>query len=464
MTAGTQPPKIAYYGDDFTGATDTLASAARAGLRTMLFLGVPSSEHRDRAGPLDCVGIAGAARSMNVAQIQAELEPVGEFFASLDAPVLHYKICSTFDSSPEIGSIGAAICILRKYVRNPLVAIVGGQPNLGRYCVFSNLFAVAGVGGVVCRIDRHPTMSRHPITPMREGDLRLHLAQQGLSSVRSIDYTEYDTPTEALEASIDLHLAQGAEAVLFDVARQKDLAAIGRCLWQRAERDPMLIVGASTVVQASAAHLKMSEQGNRVGEHGAPIRAASGPVFVLAGSLSPVTAQQIAATASYNKVHVDARRLAANDQTYQSAIATQAANMLRRGTNVLAVTTDDASAAVEADQNGRAVAVATGKFAAEVLAQVPVGRLGVAGGDTSSHAVSALGAWALSYVGQIAEGVALCRLHSDSRSLDGLEVMLKGGQMGPVEIFDHLAHGIPDTCTTAELKRNKSAVTAQFQP
>ena len=46
-------PKIAWYGDDFTGATDTLLNAAAAGLRTLLFTRVPSVEQLGRAGTLD---------------------------------------------------------------------------------------------------------------------------------------------------------------------------------------------------------------------------------------------------------------------------------------------------------------------------------------------------------------------------------------------------------------------------
>lgn len=441
MTAGSSRPRICYYGDDFTGATDTLATAACAGLRTVLFLRSPSDAHLERAGPLDCLGIAGAARSMTPVEMQTELEPVGNFFARIGAPVMHYKVCSTFDSSPEIGSIGAAIGILRRHARSPLVAIVGGQPNLSRYCVFGNLFAAAGIGGAVCRIDRHPTMSRHPVTPMREGDLRLHLAQQGLGSIPSIDYTEYDGPVSALNEKIDAHLAHGANAVLFDVARQQDLAAIGRTLWQRADRERMLTVGPSTIVQALAAYWASSSQRDYARAPASPVRAASGPVFVLSGSLSPITARQVAAARSYVTLPIDVRRLVERDRAYQSDIAAQAVSLLRAGSNVLARTSDDASAATGPEHAGRAVALASGAFVAEVLTQAPVRRFGVAGGDTSSHAVIALDAWALSYVAQIASGVALCRLHTDSPSLDGLEVMLKGGQMGPVEIFDHLVHG-----------------------
>ena len=47
------PPRIAYYGDDFTGATDTLATATRGGLRAMLFLRVPTPEMLSVAGELN---------------------------------------------------------------------------------------------------------------------------------------------------------------------------------------------------------------------------------------------------------------------------------------------------------------------------------------------------------------------------------------------------------------------------
>jgi hypothetical protein len=50
----------------------------------------------------------------------------------------------------------------------------GGPGAAGRYQAFGNLFAT--VEGTAYRLDRHPTMSRHPVTPMTEADLRLHLS------------------------------------------------------------------------------------------------------------------------------------------------------------------------------------------------------------------------------------------------------------------------------------------------
>src|SRR3546814_20259104 len=58
-----------------------------------------------------------------------------------------------------------------------VVPVVVGAPHLGRYVVFGNLVAVAG-GDEVFRIDRHPTMARHPVPPMPAADTRRHPARE----------------------------------------------------------------------------------------------------------------------------------------------------------------------------------------------------------------------------------------------------------------------------------------------
>jgi uncharacterized protein YgbK (DUF1537 family) len=76
-----------------------------------------------------------------------------------------------------------------------------------------------------------------------------------------------------------------------------------------------------------------------------------------------------------------------------------------------------------------------------VLATAPLKRVGIAGGDTSSHGVQALDAWGLSYAADMGAGASLCWVHSDDATLDGMEIMLKGGQMGTVDVFERLVHG-----------------------
>ena len=243
-------PPFAWYGDDFTGATDTLMNASQSGLRALLFLGAPTPARLAAAGPLDALGIAGTSRSMTPAAMHAELARVAGFLATLAAPVWHYKTCSTFDSAPHVGSIGAAIAALRPHRANAFVPVVGGQPNLGRYCLFGHLFAAAGAGGEVVRIDRHPTMSRHPVTPMLESDLRVHLGLQGLGTVASVPFTAYAQGEAALHERVASIVADAPDAVLMDVSREDELATIGAAIWRQALRAPLLAVGPSSVVRA----------------------------------------------------------------------------------------------------------------------------------------------------------------------------------------------------------------------
>jgi len=40
-------------------------------------------------------------------------------------------------------------------------------------------------------------------------------------------------------------------------------------------------------------------------------------------------------------------------------------------------------------------------------------------------------------------GASLCRIHGDDAALDGMEIMLKGGQMGSEDVFERLVRGAP---------------------
>jgi uncharacterized protein YgbK (DUF1537 family) len=399
--------RLAFCADDFTGATDTLATVAQAGLRARLYL---YPEHLVNARDCDVAGIATAARSLPPQQMASVLTPIGQAFERLDVPVVHYKTCSTFDSAPHVGSIGAAVSALRPFVKNPFLPIVGGQPNLRRYCLFGNLFAAAGANGGVYRLDRHPTMSRHPVTPMHEADLRRHLASQGMTAVRSVDFMAYGKPIDA------------SGEILLDVAAAEHLAFIGRLIWQRARESRLLAVGPSSVAQAL---IEAWRQEGSLQDCPSEIMPASarGPVFVLSGSQSPVTAEQICAASSYEKVEIELG---------SSRSARRCVELLRSGRHVLAHTgRADGDA-----RNGAAIAAACAELLSQVLQQVPLSRVGVSGGDTSSHSVQALGVESLEYAAQLGPGVALCRVRGTR--LEGLELMLKGGQMGARDVFERL--------------------------
>ncbi|MCS4291927.1 uncharacterized protein YgbK (DUF1537 family) [Comamonas sp. BIGb0152] len=443
-------PAVVWYGDDFTGATDTLATVAQAGLRSLLFLEVPTEAQLAKAGPLQAIGIAGAARSLPPAAMAAALAPVAQFMAASGAPVLHYKCCSTFDSAPHVGSIGAAVAALRKVAAASPAFIVGGQPNIGRFCAFGNLFAQAGPGGAVQRIDRHPTMRQHPVTPMDEADLRLHLAKQGLADIRLLSTRQLELAggdTDVLQRWMQAQEAREGErpspdAWLVDLVHEAQLPQIGALLWAHAQQSPLLAVGPSGVEQCLLAGWR---QLGLLGD--APVARllapAQGPVLVFVGSLSPVSSQQIAACQHYDKHEVDVGRLLA-EQGYLPACAAMLAHGLLQGRPMLAHTSrpdqtlNAATTAAVAQRSAQLVAETLRLAAAQGQ---PLRRLGIAGGDTSSLATQALGLWGLAFHSTLAPGVTLSVARSDDPRIDGLELMLKGGQMGDAQLFDRLVTG-----------------------
>lgn len=456
--SGGAAPQVCWYGDDFTGATDTLAEVARAGLRSLLFLGVPTPAQLHRAGPLDAIGIAGAARGMAPAEMVEELRAVGAFMASTGTRVLHYKCCSTFDSAKHVGSIGVAVRELRRHFANPIVSIVGGQPSIGRYCSFGNLFARAGSAPEIHRIDRHPVMSVHPVTPMHEADLRRHLEAQGLEDVRSVPHVAYppganlpvnagagpavssDTDFATLDAWIDQVIESADGPLLLDLVDESQLALIGRLIQRAAVRAPLVAVGPSSVQQALA---RARPAGQAPATQAAPLGPSDGPVLIVAGSLSPVTARQIAACESYTRQPLQVVRLLA-DAGYAAQQVALAAATLAEGRNVL-VHTDRPAGTVSADQTA-ATARATASLVADIVrASAKAGhrlnRIGIAGGDTSSQATLALGLWGLAFRCVLAPGVTVSVARSDDPAIDGIELMLKGGQMGGDRLFDALAAG-----------------------
>ena len=71
-----------------------------------------------------------------------------------------------------------------------------------------------------------------------------------------------------------------------------------------------------------------------------------------------------------------------------------------------------------------------------------VQRVIIAGGDSSGRILNQLDAYALRCVRPISAGLSIYRLVADSE-LDGLEIALKGGQMGDVDCFDSIRLGRP---------------------
>jgi len=433
---------LCYYGDDFTGSTDSMEGLALHGIKTVLFLQPPTTEQLEQFPDLQCFGVAGTSRSMKPEEMEQHLPSIFQQFQQ--TPIVHYKVCSTFDSSPKIGSIGKVIDIAKtQFTQSRVIPLLVGAPSLRRYTVFGNHFAT--VGDDTHRLDRHPTMSRHPVTPMDEGDLRVHLNKQTDSKIGLMDILDLEGDLEKVTARYERRLEEQLDVLLFDVLDSDRLEKAGALIWRESKHQPLFVVGSSGVQYALAAHWQ--KQGLIPGSHSMKPAQPTNQLLAISGSCSPVTQGQIE-WALDNGFH--GIRIPMEFSANWEAILQEALTAINQGRNVVlysALGPSDPSIAenrargLTASDSGKLLGQQLGILARRIIEESSIRRIAFAGGDTSSHAVSELGIYALEMVAPLAPGSPLCRCYSADPRIDGLEITLKGGQVGERSFFGKVLQG-----------------------
>ena len=410
-----------YYGDDFTGSTDALEALAANGVPSVLFLDPPSAEMLARFPHCRAMGIAGEARSRSPQWMSEHLPAVFQRLREYGAPICQYKVCSTFDSSPHTGSIGRALEIGQDVFNSPWVPIVVAAPHLDRFVLFGNLFAAGG--GEIHRIDRHPTMRQHPVTPMHEADLRLHLSHQTTRRIALLDLLTLRGGSA--EQKLDAILAEHSDAILFDGLDRQTLSETGRLI---GTRSPSFAVGSAGLTHALIHHWRSTGE---IPQHSVnPEVSPTDRLLVVSGSCSPATGHQIRWAMSNG---FSALR-------FHPQVKNEAVEVLHSGRSLIIYTAlgpGDRAPGAGGEELGQAL----GRLMRELLTVTGVRRAIVAGGDTSSHAVRQLGISALTFAASTTPGAPLCRSHADSPAIDGLELVLKGGQVGPENYFEQVKEG-----------------------
>jgi uncharacterized protein YgbK (DUF1537 family) len=438
---------LAFYGDDFTGSTDAMEALAISGYRTVLFLEPPTPELLKRFEGIRCIGVAGTSRAKNPSDMEEELRPVLKRFAEIQAPVVHYKTCSTFDSAPKVGSIGKAIEVGRDYFKDQsVIPLIVGAPPLGRYTLFGQHFA--RMNDTVYRLDRHPVMSRHPITPMHEADLRLHLAEQTSEYIGSMNILELEGNVEAVKERYKQKLKQPG-VVLFDVLDDERMRVSGQLIWESSSESSNYVVGSSGVGYALTAYWKSAGFKISENQQRSELVKPADQVFAVSGSASIITQQQIenAVKEGFHGIRISVDQIV-NDESASRELLNQAIVLMREGKSVILYTAmgpeDEAITAtrerfnqlgVPELQTGEFIGRQLGRWTREIMLATGISRVIVAGGDTSGFVTREMGIYGLEMLLPVSPGAPLCKAYSLEEQIKGIELALKGGQLGGPHYF-----------------------------
>ncbi|MDR5901599.1 3-oxo-tetronate kinase [Halomonas icarae] len=421
--------------DDFTGATDLANNLVRAGMRCVQVLGVPDSSIE--LPDVDAVVVALKSRSIPADEAVAQSLEALEWLQAQGTRQIFFKYCSTFDSTEE-GNIGPVSDALLEHLSGRQTVMVPAFPINGRTVYQGHLF----VGD---RLLNESGMEHHPLTPMTDADLVRFLARQTPHPVGLTSRTVLSQGVDATSRHLGSLAEQGVRHVICDTLDENDLDVLADAVV-----DYPLVTGGSGLGLALPDQYRRRGWLQPVAEPGR-LDKATGSALVLSGSCSRATLAQVARFLEhYPGIALDPLALSKGDEHLAQALAF-AREQLASGGPVLIYASADpervkaAQDALGVARAGELVEHAMGQLAS-CLVDEGVGRLVVAGGETSGAVVTALGVRQLRIGGQIDPGVPWTQ--SPMPGCDGqLSLALKSGNFGGEDFFSR-AFGVLDELTT----------------
>jgi len=403
--------------DDFTGATDLANTLVQGGMSAVQVIGAPD-------GPLpeaDAVIVALKSRTAPVRQAVAESLAACDALLAAGARQIFFKYCSTFDSTDD-GNIGPVADALVERLSAGFALACPAFPTNGRTIFQGHLF----VGSALLS---ESGMENHPLTPMKDPNLVRVLGRQAAGSVGLVPFAVVERGAAAIRREMTRLKEAGRRYAIVDAATDEHLIAIGEAAEAHA-----LITGGSGVAMGLPANFR------RAGllpdrSDAAALPPAKGLAAVVAGSCSRATLAQIGLA----RDHVPVLELDALATPDAAALATQALGWVdgkleaARPVVIAASAPPDKVAALQ-EKLGREAA---GALVEEVVASIAeglvargVGRLVVAGGETSGAVVQRLGVRSLRIGPEIDPGVPWTYAEPA-----GLHLALKSGNFGARDFF-----------------------------
>jgi 3-dehydrotetronate 4-kinase len=358
--------------------------------------------------------VALKSRTIPPNQAVAQSLAAADWLLNHGAQRLFFKYCSTFDSTDQ-GNIGPVAEALLARVGDVFTIACPAFPANGRSIYMGNLF----VNGVPLA---ESSMRDHPLTPMRDSDLRRVLARQTKCEVGHIAYVDVESGLDSIQVAFAREKAAGKSVAIVDALSNTHLRSIGK-----AAVNLKLITGGSGVaIGLPAAYV---EAGLIACLTPPPqkMETPNGRTIILAGSCSVATRGQVkvAIAAGLPSFRIDPVAIAAGELNVE--ILLQWLGKQATSTTPLIYSSERKLGRDVAGQSVENLLAGV----ARALPRLGFTRLLVAGGETSGAVVNALGIKVLSIGPEIDPGVPW------TLSLSGpkIALALKSGNFGTPDFF-----------------------------
>ncbi|HZG35103.1 MAG TPA: 3-oxo-tetronate kinase [Gaiellaceae bacterium] len=403
--------------DDVTGATDLCSTLVREGMRTVQTVGVVADLELPQA---DALVVALKSRTAPVAAAVADSRAALGWLREHGARQICFKVCSTFDSTPE-GNIGPVGDALLDDLGADVALVCPAYPENGRTVYQGHLF----VGD---RLLSESPLARHPLTPMTDPDLVRVLGRQTARRVGLVPLDVVREGAAAVAARVEELRRTGVSYVLADAVNESDLRVLGAAAAEHA-----LVIGGSGVALGLPENFR--RRGLLAAAPAPEQPPAGGTAVVLAGSCSAATLEQVRRMAArHPAVRVDV--LAATTEAGAAeSLATNALQRLEEGPVLVYTSAEpDEVARVQQQVGAERAGAAAEALLGEVARRLVTGgarRIVVAGGETAGAVLQALGVRALTVGPEIAPGVPWMTSLGDPP----LTLALKSGNFGGPDFF-----------------------------
>jgi len=411
---------IGVIADDFTGASDiaiTLAKglAGEGGLKTAQYLGIPTTP---AAAHIEAGVIALKSRSIPAQMAIEQSLAAGRWLLDQGCRQIVFKYCSTFDSTDR-GNIGPVADTLAALLDARAVVVCPAFPAMGRTVYQGHLF-------VNDRLLNESGMQHHPLTPMKDADLRRLLGAQSSSQIGHIPWQTLALGAAALGRALENSAERGDRFTVVDAITDDDLALIGY-----ASADARLLTGGSGIAIGLAHNFIV--RGEASGSLSA-VPKIDGPEAILVGSCSATTRRQIA---EHKKQH-PVLTLGIDDVLSGRIGSDDLVAFIRQhqGEAPLVYSSGDPQevAAAQARYGQEKVSAALDALFGDTacrLVEQGVRRIVVGGGETSGAVVGALNLGALIIGAEIDTGVPALV----SQGERPIALALKSGNFGSPDFF-----------------------------